>query len=63
MELETMAGKTAVITGAGSGLGKALANLCASQGCNIVLADIDMDHAREAADGSVADGGKALAVH
>lgn len=63
MELETMAGKTAVITGAGSGLGKALANLCASQGCNIVLADIDMDHAREAADGIVADGGKALAVH
>ncbi|RED16352.1 short-subunit dehydrogenase [Parasphingopyxis lamellibrachiae] len=58
-----MAGKTAVITGAGSGLGKALARLCASQGCNVVIADIDMDHAREVAEGIVADGGAALAVH
>ena len=34
-------GKTAVITGAGSGIGAALAGLAAAQGMNLVLADIN----------------------
>ena len=35
-----LAGKIAVITGAGSGMGKAMAELFSSEGANVVLADI-----------------------
>lgn len=38
-------GKTAVITGAGSGLGAAMASLFASAGANVVLLDIDGERA------------------
>lgn len=36
-------GKTAVITGAGSGFGRELAAVCAGEGMRLVLADIDAD--------------------
>ena len=36
-------GKTALITGAGSGFGLALARLCALEGMNLVLADVQAD--------------------
>ena len=36
-----MKGKTVIITGAGSGLGKAMAIAFASEGYNIVLSDIN----------------------
>lgn len=39
--MKKLAGKTAVITGAGSGIGKAIAQLFAAEGCNIVAADIN----------------------
>src|SRR5437867_7801747 len=39
--LGTLAGKTAVITGAASGFGRELALLCAAAGMNIVLTDVD----------------------
>src|SRR3546814_3831246 len=35
-------GRTAVITGAGSGIGAALAHLAAREGMNLVLADINL---------------------
>jgi 3-oxoacyl-[acyl-carrier protein] reductase len=38
-------GKTAIITGAGSGMGKAAAKLFAAQGANVVLSDINKDAA------------------
>ena len=37
-----LAGKVAVITGAASGLGRALANLCAEAGMKLILADVDL---------------------
>lgn len=43
------AGKTAVITGAASGIGRALAFALAERGCNLALADINEDALREVA--------------
>ena len=34
-------GKTAVITGAASGIGRALALRCAAEGMNVVAADVE----------------------
>ncbi len=39
--MKDFAGKTAVVTGAGSGIGRALAHEAASRGMNVVLADIN----------------------
>lgn len=44
-------GKCAVVTGAGSGIGAALARRAASEGMNLVLADIAEDQVRAVADG------------
>jgi len=63
MDLNSLAGKTAVITGGGSGLGEALARLCASSGLHAVIADIDLGRARNVAESISAGGGSALAVH
>jgi 3-oxoacyl-[acyl-carrier protein] reductase len=41
--------KTAIITGAGSGMGKAAAKLFAAQGANVVLADLNKDAADQTA--------------
>lgn len=43
-------GKTAVITGAGSGIGAALAELAAAEGMNLVLADINLADLKAVAD-------------
>jgi NAD(P)-dependent dehydrogenase (short-subunit alcohol dehydrogenase family) len=51
--------KTAIITGAGSGMGKAMAELFASEGANVVLADIS--GAQDAVAASIGDA--ALALH
>jgi len=55
-----LAGKTAVITGAGSGLGAAMAGSFAGEGMNIVALDIDGERARSTAETLAARGTKAL---
>jgi len=41
--METLAGRLAVVTGAGSGIGRALALACAKRGMRLLLADVDND--------------------
>ena len=54
--------KTAVITGAGSGIGKSLAQRFAKNGANVVMLDIHKDVVQAAADEIVANGYSAIAV-
>lgn len=56
-------GKTAVVTGGGSGIGMALAKALAKEGAAVVVADILLDNAKKVADEIVAAGGKAVAAH
>ena len=55
-----LTGKTAIITGAASGIGRATALLFAEQGANLVLADLNEDALREIASAVEAEDGKAL---
>lgn len=54
-------GRTAIITGAGSGLGAAMADLFASEGANLVLLDIDADRVEAKAAELRARGSDAIA--
>jgi NAD(P)-dependent dehydrogenase (short-subunit alcohol dehydrogenase family) len=55
-------GKVAVITGAGSGIGRVTAMLFASEGARVVVADVVADLAASTAADVVAGGGSATAV-
>jgi NAD(P)-dependent dehydrogenase (short-subunit alcohol dehydrogenase family) len=57
-----LAGKVAVITGAGSGLGRAAAGLFASEGAAVVVADVVAQAARDTVEKVTAAGGRAVAV-
>lgn len=56
-----LAGKVAVITGGGSGFGRATAQLFAREGARVVAADIDEAAARATVEAIVAAGGEAAA--
>ena len=60
--LKLLDGKTAVVTGAGRGIGKATALLYANHGANLVLVDIDPAPLEEAVKEVEAKGVKAIAV-
>lgn len=55
-------GKVAIVTGAGSGIGRVAASLFAAEGARVVVADVLADHAESAAADIVAAGGSALPV-
>jgi NAD(P)-dependent dehydrogenase (short-subunit alcohol dehydrogenase family) len=57
-----VAEKVAVITGAGSGSGRAAALLFARHGAGIVAADIDLPSAQQTVESITAEGGSAYAV-
>ncbi|MFJ4209464.1 SDR family NAD(P)-dependent oxidoreductase [Paenarthrobacter sp. NPDC089675] len=52
-------GKTALVTGGGSGLGEAISKDLAKNGANVVVVDVNLDAATRVADEINASGGKA----
>ncbi len=54
-----LAGKTAIVTGGAWGMGAVTAELLASEGADVVVADVLEDEGRSQAEKIVADGGKA----
>lgn len=61
MELGLM-GKTAIVTGAGSGIGAAIAITLGAEGANVVVSDINLDTAEMKAEEIRKAGGNAFAV-
>lgn len=62
MSLTTFEGKTAVVTGAAHGVGRALAERLADAGSQVVVTDIRADDVARVADELTARGARALAV-
>ncbi len=51
--------KTAIVTGAGAGIGRAIAELFAAEGANVVVAEIEEATGKETADSITSAGGRA----
>lgn len=54
--------KVAVVTGAASGMGKAIAKLYAKEGAKVIVADLNFEGAEEVVNEIIADNGLAIAV-
>ena len=61
--MDDLVGRTAVVTGGGSGIGRAIVLELGGAGMNVVVADIEDDAARSVASEAEAAGGRAIAVH
>ncbi|MBY3043789.1 SDR family oxidoreductase [Rhizobium leguminosarum] len=57
-----IAGKCALVLGAGGGLGGAIAEALAGEGAKVIVADIDLDAAEETARSITSKGGEAFSI-
>ncbi|KRE98244.1 3-ketoacyl-ACP reductase [Paenibacillus sp. Soil766] len=57
-----LSGKVAIVTGAASGMGKAIAELFAAEGAKVVVSDLRVESAQTVVAGIEAKGGTAIAV-
>jgi len=62
MELFNLSGKVALITGGGSGIGRAIAELFARQGASVFILELNKDSAEDAVNVINSTGGKAQGV-
>jgi NAD(P)-dependent dehydrogenase (short-subunit alcohol dehydrogenase family) len=58
----SLAGRMAVVTGAGSGIGRGIAVMMAARGASVAVLDIDLGRAQETASLIAAARGRALAL-
>lgn len=58
-----LSGKVAIVTGAASGMGKAIAELFAAEGARVVISDLNLENANKAAQAIAEQGGSAIAVN
>ncbi len=58
----TLDGRSAIVTGGASGIGRATAILLAAEGAAVAVVDVDLDGARRAAEAIAAEGGRVLAL-
>lgn len=59
---DSLDGKVVLVTGAAGGIGRAIAQRFAGQGCKVVVNDVDAERATEVVDLITADGGSAVAA-
>lgn len=62
INFNSVQGKAVIVTGAGSGIGNAIASVYGAHGMKVVCADRDSERGQAAADGICANGGEAVFV-
>lgn len=60
--MKRLLNKTAIVTGAGSGMGKAIAELFAKEGANVILTDLNLEAIETIAAEIQQEGGKSIAI-